>query len=118
MRLRAHSEALRSGAAEQSGKAEPDRARLHAGKVGTLYAHPVIISLHSVAMSRAELPTDRLWTQKEAAYFLGVSARYLRDSDCPKVLLPGNGAKGQPLVRYDPADVKAWAARWNTRRVA
>lgn len=61
---------------------------------------------------------DRLWTQKEAAYFLGVSARYLRDSDCPKVLLPGNGKKGQSLVRYDPADVRAWAQRWNTRRVA
>jgi hypothetical protein len=22
------------------------------------------------------------------------------------------------LVRYDPGDVKAWAARWNTKRVA
>ena len=63
------------------------------------------------------LPDDRLWTQAEAAYYLGVSARYLRESDCPKVLLPGNGAKGQPLVRYEPGDVKAWKDRLNTKRV-
>lgn len=68
-------------------------------------------------MTGAELPADRLWTQKEAARFLCVSARYLRDSDCPKVLLPGNGKAGQPLVRYDPTDVKAWAERWNTKNV-
>ena len=64
------------------------------------------------------LPDDRLWTQAEAAYYLGVSARYLRESACPKVLLPGNGPKGQPLVRYDPADVKAWQAQWNTARAS
>ena len=67
-------------------------------------------------MTPAELPGDRLWNQREAAHYLGVSARYLRDSDCPKVLLPGNGKKGQSLVRYDPADVREWAQRWNTRR--
>lgn len=50
-----------------------------------------------------------LWTQTEAAAFLCVTARYLRDSSCPKILLPGNGKKGQPLVRYDPEEVRAWA---------
>ena len=54
-------------------------------------------------------PATRLWTQFEAALYLGVSARYLRASDCPKILLPGTGPKGKKLVRYDPADVKAWA---------
>lgn len=63
------------------------------------------------------LPNDRLWSQSEAAYFLRVSTRYLRESDCPKVLLPGNGAKGHEMVRYDPADVKAWAENRNTKRV-
>jgi hypothetical protein len=63
------------------------------------------------------LPDDRLWTQREAAHFLGVSARYLRDSSCPKILLPGNGEKGQPLVRYDPAEVRAWMSAWHTSRV-
>jgi hypothetical protein len=57
---------------------------------------------------------DRLWTQPEAAAYLGVSARYLRESGCPKVLLPGNGPKGQPLVRYRPADVEAWLTAWHT----
>lgn len=58
------------------------------------------------------LATDHLWSQKEAAFYLGVSARYLRESSCPKVLLPGNGTKGQPIVRYRPADVVAWADNW------
>ena len=65
--------------------------------------------------ARAPLATDRLWTQPEAAYYLGVSARYLRESDCPKVLLPGTGKKGQPLVRYEPAAVMAWKDAWRTR---
>lgn len=54
----------------------------------------------------------RLWTQREAAAFLCVTPRYLRDSSCPKILLPGNGAKGQPIVRYDPAEVRTWAHAW------
>lgn len=57
---------------------------------------------------------ERLWTQREAATFLAVTPRYLRDSDCPKILLPGHGPKGQPVVRYDPADVRAWARAWHT----
>lgn len=60
------------------------------------------------------LPDDRLWTQEEAAQFLSVSPRYIRESTCPKVLLPGNGERGQSLVRYDPAEVRAWARNWHT----
>ena len=60
------------------------------------------------------LPTDRFWTQSEAAAFLAVTPRYLRESNCPKILLPGNGPKRQPLVRYDPEDVRAWARAWHT----
>jgi hypothetical protein len=61
-----------------------------------------------------DLPSDRLWTQREAAYYLGVSPRYLRESSCPKVLLPGNGEQGQPLVRYEAKQVREWAARRRT----
>lgn len=66
-----------------------------------------------------DLPDDhlsvaRLWCQQEAAMFLGVTTRYLRDSSCPKMLLPGNGPKGQPLVRYDPTEVRAWVRSWHT----
>lgn len=49
-----------------------------------------------------------LWTQKEAATELRVSVSYLRNSDCPKVLLPGNGKKGKPMVRYEIGQVRAW----------
>jgi hypothetical protein len=37
-----------------------------------------------------------------------VSERYLRDSTCPKVLLPGKGETDRPLVRYERAVVKEW----------
>jgi hypothetical protein len=64
----------------------------------------------------AELRFDRLWTQREAAAYLGVSERYLRASSCPKKLLPGTGKKGKPLVRYDPAEVIAWVQYQSVNR--
>jgi hypothetical protein len=48
-------------------------------------------------------------TQKQAARLLGVSVGWLRASACPKVLLPGNGPKGKPMLRYFQDDVLAWA---------
>ena len=65
-------------------------------------------------MIDAHTDEARLWTQRDAAAFLGVTPRYLRDSSCPKLLLPGNGPKGQPLVRYEPEEVRAWARSWHT----
>jgi hypothetical protein len=56
-----------------------------------------------------------LWTQEEAAAYLKVSPRFLRDSPCPKVTLPGNGKKGEPLIRYIPEDVMRWVETWRTR---
>lgn len=70
----------------------------------------------SPGRSVTPLATDRLWTQHEAAYYLGVSVRYLRESSCPKVLLPGAGKRGQPLVRYEPAAVMAWKDAWSTSK--
>jgi hypothetical protein len=72
--------------------------------------------LELVAMPATALASDHLWSQREAAYFLGVSTRYLRESSCPKVLLPGTGAKHQPLVRYEPAAVQQWYLQWSTNR--
>lgn len=62
-------------------------------------------------------PPDRgpLLRQREAAVMLGVSVAYLRASNCPKVLLPGNGPKGRQLVRYDQGDLRAWADARNTK---
>jgi hypothetical protein len=58
----------------------------------------------------------RLCTQREAAAYLAVSPRYLRESACPKILLPGTGAKGKPIVRYDPSEVRVWADQRRTSR--
>jgi hypothetical protein len=60
------------------------------------------------------LDANRLWTQREAAAYLSVTPRYLRESTCPKILLPGNGTKGYPVVRYDPTEVRAWSRAWHT----
>jgi hypothetical protein len=63
--------------------------------------------------------TDRLLLrQKEAAAMLGVSVTYLRNSDCPKVRLPGNGPKGRDSVRYRPEDLKAWRDQWSTAKAS
>lgn len=66
-------------------------------------------------------PTDDptpagLWTQKEAASYLRVSARWLRDSGAPKTLLPGNGPQGKPVVRYRREDVDEWLESHRTTR--
>lgn len=55
------------------------------------------------------LPADELLTQREAAGVLRVSVAYLRASSCPKLLLPGSGPRGKPLVRYLRSDVLSWA---------
>ena len=52
----------------------------------------------------------QLVSQPEAGRYLGVSVSYLRASSCPKVLLPGTGPRGKPLVRYRLSDLDAWAA--------
>jgi hypothetical protein len=56
-----------------------------------------------------ETPPDGLLTQKEAARLLAVGVSYLRASNCPKLLLPGTGDAGKPLVRYLRSDVLGWA---------
>jgi hypothetical protein len=54
-----------------------------------------------------DVPTEL--TQREAARVLRVSVSFLRASSCPKHLLPGNGPRGRPLVRYLRSEVLAWA---------
>lgn len=58
-----------------------------------------------------------LWTQKQTAAYLNVCERYLRDSSCPKVLLPGNGKKQkESVIRYAPEAVLRWTANWSTEK--
>lgn len=53
---------------------------------------------------------DELITPKEAASMLKTSVGYLRNSDCPKVLLPTQGSRA--IVRYWKSEVRRWANQW------
>lgn len=57
---------------------------------------------------RTETHTGCL-SQRAAARLLGVSVSYLRASSAPRLLLPGNGPQGRPLLRYDRSMLLAWA---------
>jgi hypothetical protein len=61
---------------------------------------------------------DELLTQRNAAELLKVSVSYLRASDCPKMLLPGNGPKARPIVRYRRSEILAWCEHWTARASA
>jgi hypothetical protein len=54
-------------------------------------------------------------TQKAAAHLLGVSTSWLRSSTAPRVLLPGNGPAGRPLLRYSRTALLAWASIGRSR---
>jgi hypothetical protein len=79
-------------------------------------AAPIAEIVAAVMRELERTRADHLWSQREAAHFLGVSTRYLRESSCPKVLLPGTGEKGQPIVRYGPAAVEQWYLNWSTHQ--
>lgn len=51
-------------------------------------------------------PREPLWTKRELAEYLGVAVRAVERMPIPRVTLPGRGRK--PIVRYDPAQVRAW----------
>lgn len=91
-------------------RSRAERSVRQASVVPGSFLHPATVTRDDHGRPSVE----RLWTQQEAAAFLSVTPRYLRESNCPKILLPGNGKKGQPVVRYDPADVRAWARAWRT----
>ena len=70
-----------------------------------------VTHLGDSAGGKEGVPPASLWTQREAAAYLHVTPRYLRDSSCPKILLPGNGPHGRPIVRYEPRAVRHWIAQ-------
>jgi hypothetical protein len=59
--------------------------------------------------------TEVLLSQKAAARLLGVSTSFLRQSSCPRVLVPGNGPVGKPLLRYSQTALLEWAGFSNSR---
>ena len=60
----------------------------------------------------------QLWNQEKAAAYLQVGTRFLRNSNCPRIHLPGNGEQGEPLLRYKPEQVIEWAESWGTSTVS
>jgi hypothetical protein len=51
---------------------------------------------------------EPLWLQSEAAAYLRVSETYVRKSSLRKIFLPSLRTGGRPMLRYDPADVRAF----------
>lgn len=56
---------------------------------------------------------ERLWTKREVAEYLSVTTRSVERLGIPRVAMPARGAR--PIVRYDPAEVKAWVAKRKSR---
>jgi hypothetical protein len=55
----------------------------------------------------AALPASRLWTIGEVAEYLAVTTKSVRRFNVPRIaIVTGEGRRA--LVRYDPAEVKAW----------
>jgi hypothetical protein len=80
---------------------------------GTAIPVPREVLLELFGLSTASGAGDPLpseLTQREAAGLLRVSVSYLRASNCPKHLLPGNGPKGRDLVRYRRDELLAWGS--------
>jgi hypothetical protein len=89
------------------------RALAEALPAGTPVPVPSEVLLELLDGRKAEGQPDKLpaeLTQQEAARLLRVSVSYLRASSCPKHLLPGNGPRGRPLVRYLRDELLAWGS--------
>jgi hypothetical protein len=103
-------------APRQPGQMRRQAAGKGSRKRGQPSANAIAGAIEARNPSVALPPT--LWTQKQAAEFLRVSVRYVRDSSIPKLLLPGKGPARRPLVRYDPHAVQEWYNRHSTTESA
>jgi hypothetical protein len=89
------------------------RALAESLPAGTAIPVPRELLLELLGAARGDSAGERLpheLTQREAARLLRVSPSYLRASSCPKHLLPGNGPRGRPLVRYLRDELLAWGS--------
>lgn len=57
---------------------------------------------------------ERLWSKRELAEYLGVHVRTVDRMGIPRIPITITGQR--PLVRYDPAQVKAWIDKKRTRK--
>lgn len=56
--------------------------------------------------------------QREMARLLQVGERWLRDSGCPVILLPGGRPSSRPMLRYDVEQAQAWYRQFSSERRA
>ena len=86
-------------------------ARDHAGTASHVGAIDAGGAMRKSDLALIQLPPrDRLWTCNQIAARLGVCARTIRDSGCPKILLPPTKGHKRSMVRYDPVVVERWWA--------
>jgi hypothetical protein len=105
-------------ATPHSTKPAPHATVAHAAKSEPAPPTILVSSLTPVsatATSEASPPVATYLTQREAAHYLRVSIAYIRNSDCPKVLLP-SGRGRRPLVRYVREDLDTWVKTWRVSR--
>jgi hypothetical protein len=60
-------------------------------------------------------PDERLWTKRDVADYLGVNVRTVERMPIPRIPIMVTGKR--PVVRYDPAQVKAWVDKKRTRKL-
>jgi hypothetical protein len=59
---------------------------------------------------------ERLWTKRDVAAYLGINVRSVERMPIPRIPIMITGKR--PVVRFDPAQVKAWIDARRTRKVA
>jgi len=106
-------ERVRRGLEQTKRASDEARERLELERMRIVFERERLEAAQSTGYTR--LPNDRLWSEDEAARYLGKSTRWLRDSTVPKLRLPGKGER--PSIMYEPHEVRAWASAHRTHSV-
>lgn len=59
---------------------------------------------------------ERLWTKRDVAAYLGLNVRSVERLPIPRVPILVTGRR--PVVRYDPAQVRAWIDARRTKKAS
>lgn len=62
------------------------------------------------------LPADRLWTAQQAAAYLQIGVKWLRESGCPTIRLAITETATKTQVRYRKEDIDNWLETLNSNR--
>jgi hypothetical protein len=72
-------------------------------------------SLPNAGDTSAVPPDECLWTKHDVAAYLRLDARTVERMPIPRIPIMVTGKR--PVVRYDPAQVKAWVDKKRTRKL-